>query len=263
MKRIIAIIILIILVIFLYGHFIEVNNLKVNYYDLDGSKLPESFKELKIVHFSDILYNKNEKQLEKVVKLINEEEADIVIFSGDLLNKSVNYNENDYKVLQEQLKNVNANLYKLAIAGENDEKNINKYEELLKNADFTYLNNSNKLLFYKDTMPINIIGLTNLNNINELLITEVETNYNLVIMHKPDNFNELSNLGIDLVLSGHTLGGIINIPYYGGLIKKSSKYVNGSYENNNSTLYVSNGIGYKNYNFRLLNTPSINVYRFK
>ena len=111
-------------------------------------------------------------------------------------------------------------------------------------------------------MPINIIGLSDNSNINELLNTEIETNYQLVITHKPDNITALDNLGIDLFLSGHSLGGIINIPGVGGIIKKdgASTYLNKYYED--KQLYINNGIGYEKFNFRLLNNPSINVYRF-
>ncbi len=265
MKRFFAILILIFLIIFLYGRFIEINNIKINSYELDGSVLPESFKELKIVHFSDLLYVKNEEQLKKVVKLINNEDADIVIFSGDLFNKTIKYNDDDYQIIKDNLKNIEANLFKFAVAGENDESNIDKYKDILYDADFIYLDNSNKLLFYKDATPINIIGINNTDNIETLLNSDIETNYNLVITHKPDLFEKISNYNVNIVLSGHSLGGIINIPYYGGLIKKegAKKYLNNYYQKNNSILYVSNGLGYQNFNFRLLNTPSINVYRFK
>ena len=41
----------------------------------------------------------------------------------------------------------------------------------------------------------------------------------------------------------------------------ASKYYDTHYKIKNSDLYVSNGLGVSNYNFRLSNTPSFNVYR--
>ena len=121
------------------------------------------------------------------------------------------------------------------------------------------------LLFYKDIKPINIIGLTDTKNIEELLISDVEYDYNLVITHKPDNFAILSNYDIDTVLSGHSLGGMINLPYFGGIIKKegAKTYINDYYTLNNTEIYISNGLGFEDKPFRLLNIPSISVYRFK
>jgi len=266
MKKITFIIIIIISLIFLYGKYIEINNFKTNSYTIKNDNIPESFKELKIVHFSDILYGEktNKRLLDKLSKEINSIEADVIIFSGDLLKKDEKYNQKDYKFLKDYLKNLDANLYKYAVIGDNDETHLEEYKDILYESDFVLLDNESTLLFYKDLIPINIIGLTNIENVSELLISEIEYSYTLAITHKPDYLEELSNYEINTILSGHSLGGIVNIPYYGGIIKTegAKTYINNSYELNNTELFISNGIGFNNFNFRLLNTPSINVYRF-
>ncbi len=267
MKKIIVIIILILTFLFLYGRYIEVNNFKIKEYEIAGNKIPESFKDLKIIHFSDILYEKNYKteNLKRLVKTINNEEPDIVIFSGDLFKKGNNYKEEDYNLLKDYFKQIDANLYKFAVIGDNDQNYLDKYKDVLYESNFILLDNENKLLFYKDNTPINIIGLTNLDNVNDLLNTELEYNYSLAIIHEPDNIEKLSSLNINTVLSGHSLGGIINIPYYGGVIPKkgAQTYINDYYKVNNTEIFISNGLGYEKFNFRLFNTPSINVYRWK
>ena len=50
MKKIIFIIIIIFVSIFLYGKYIEVNNFKIKEYTISSEFIPESFKELKIIH---------------------------------------------------------------------------------------------------------------------------------------------------------------------------------------------------------------------
>ncbi len=266
MKRFIIILILILAIIFLYGRYIEINNFKIKEYTINNENIPETFKELKIVHFSDILYEKNynKKMLDTLLKKINDEEADIIIFSGDLFKQGQSYNEEDYNTLKEYFKKMNANLYKFAVIGDNDTNYLENYKDILYESDFTLLDNENKLLFYKTEIPINIIGITNLDNINDLLVTEIDYNYSIAITHEPDYSDDLSNLGINTIFSGHSLGGIINLPFYGGIIKKNgaNKYVSNYYKINNSEVYISNGIGYEKFNFRLFNTPSINVYRF-
>ena len=160
-----------------------------------------------------------------------------------------------------------ASLYKLAVIGDNDEKNLKEYKDILYESNFILLDNQNKLLFYKNETPINIIGITDITKIedfNTLLTTEVPYNYSLVITHKPDTFNELKKYNINTVIAGHSLGGLINIPYFGGLIKKegAKTYLNDYYKENNQELFISNGLGYEEINFRLFNAPSINIYRF-
>lgn len=265
MKKVITIIILILFCLFLYGKYIEINNFKIKEYTIKNKSIPESFKELKIIHFSDILYkSKNENKIKDVITKINEQKPDIVIFTGDLFNSNEKYSDNDYKILTEHLNNINATLFKFAVIGDNDEKFLDKYKDILYESNFTLLNNENKLIFYKDITPINIIGLTNLDNIANLLETDVSYNYSLVITHKPDYLDNLSQYNIDTILSGHSLGGIMNVPFYGGIITKNGAktYINDYYKVSNTEIFISNGIGNEKYEFRLFNTPSINIYRF-
>lgn len=266
MKKIFILLFLIIFCLFLYGKYVEINNFNVKEYTLKNEFIKDSFKELKIVHFSDLLYkvNSNSDILKDTITKINEQKADILIFTGDLFYKDEKYTEKDFVYLKENLKNLEANLFKFAIIGDNDKEFLDEYKDILYESEFTLLDNENKLIFYKDTTPINLVGLTNLDNIDDLLNTEIETNYNIVLIHKPDNLEKLSKLNINTILSGHSLGGVINIPYYGGIIKKdgSKTYINDYYKLNNTEIYISNGLGNEKYNFRLFNTPSINVYRF-
>ena len=267
MKKIIFIIIIIFVSIFLYGKYIEVNNFKIKEYTISSEFIPESFKELKIIHFSDILYkaNDNIKMLENIKDEINNENPDIIIFSGDLFSKGEKYTEDDISKITNILKDMKSSLFKFAVIGDNDQKYIDTYKDVLYESEFTLLDNENKLLFYKDSTPINIIGLTNLENISTLFEADVEYNYTLAIIHEPDYLEDLSKYEIDTVLSGHSLGGIINMPFYGGIITKDGArtYINDQYNLDNTNIFISNGIGYEKYNFRLFNTPSINSYRFK
>ena len=266
MKRILAVIFIILFSIFLYGKFIEVNNFKIKEYTIFNSNIPDTYKDLKIVHFSDILYekNKDEAKLDKIVKEINNLDPDIIIFSGDLLKDDQKYTLDDYDFLKKKLTDLNANLYKFSVIGDNDELFIDEYKDIMDNSDFVLLNNENFLLFYKDITPINIVGINSLDNIEDLLSSDIAYNYSLFISHQPDYFPTLSNYNVNTILSGQSLGGVINIPFYGGIIKKrgAKTYINDYYKNGNTEIFISNGIGYENFDFRLFNTPSINVYRF-
>jgi len=266
MKKILILIILIISCLFLYGRYIEVNNLKINENVINNKDIPNTFKELKIIHISDILYKDDMlDRLENLTKKVNKQNPDIIIFTGDLFTKEQNYSENDFKTLKTYLKKMNASLYKFAVIGDNDYDYLEDYKDILYESEFVLLDNENKLLFYKDKTPINIIGISDTKDIDNLLNPEIECNYTLAITHKPDNLTNLSQYDIDTILSGHSLGGIINIPYYGGIIKKdgSKTYINDEYTLNNTEIFISNGIGYEKHNFRLFNTPSFNIYRFE
>ena len=75
--------------------------------------------------------------------------------------------------------------------------------------------------------------------------------------------DDLEDNKYDLILAGHSHNGQINIPLVKDFLipEGAVKYSNGHYKLENSDLYVSNGIGVSDVNFRLFNTPSIDVYR--
>lgn len=264
MRKIVLTIIVFLIMLFLYGRYIEPNNIKVKEIIISNTPISTSFGELKFLHFSDLLYDGNQKKLEKIKNTINDLKPDIIFFTGDLFNNKITYNDDDFNNIKDFLENIDAELYKFAIIGENDINRLDKYKDILYESNFILLDNSNFLLFYKDNTPINIIGLNTNYDIEELLNSDIPYNYSIVLVHKPDEITNINIDKINLVLSGHSLGGIINIPYYGGLIKKdgANTYINNYYKVKNTDLYVSNGIGYDNFAFRLFNTPSISVFRF-
>lgn len=266
-KKILFTMLILLVSLFLYGRYIEPNNIKTHYYTISDDGIPTSFEELKIVQFSDILYSKksNKNKISDTIKLLNKENADIVVFNGDLFKKDEKYNEDDYNFLLELFKSVNANLYKYAVIGDNDKYFLENYKDILYESNFNLLDNQNTLLFYKDVTPINIVGLTDTSKQDELFNSEISYNYSIVISHEPDIFKYINSNTNFTLLAGHSLGGIINVPYYGGIIKSdgAKTYVYGNYKNKNNNLFITNGIGYKHIDFRLLNNPSINVFKLK
>ena len=67
----------------------------------------------------------------------------------------------------------------------------------------------------------------------------------------------------NLILAGHSHNGQIRLPIIGGLTKfeEAKKYSNSKYNIDNTTLFISGGLGTSKYEFRLFNHPSINFYR--
>ena len=67
-----------------------------------------------------------------------------------------------------------------------------------------------------------------------------------MLCHKPYIFKEAADRNLDLIVSGHTHGGQIRLPFYGAIFSDSSeskKYQMGEYTVGPTALYVSRGIG--------------------
>jgi len=89
-----------------------------------------------------------------------------------------------------------------------------------------------------------------------------ETKYNILLAHDPNDFEKYSELGFDLILSGHIHGGVIRIPFIdkGVLspeVKLFPKYDAGIYRKADSIMCVSKGLGYGTIPFRLFNRPEV------
>lgn len=272
--KILLFIIIFVSLFMLYSRYIGINGLKVKEYSVIDSKIPENFYGLKIIHLSDIHYKMttSKKELEKVVNEINLLKPDIVILSGDLFNKDITYTKNDYNDLIELLGSINYNVGKYAIKGDND-LDIKKWENIMEESNFINLNNNYDFIYYNDTNPILLTGIssnikknhikTSINSINEQIKDEYY--YSILLLHEPDYIDNIDYSKFNLILSGHSLNGQIKLPFIGGIIKpKGAKvYYDEYYDLENTKLYISSGIGTNKFKFRFNNTPSFNLYRLK
>ncbi len=102
----------------------------------------------------------------------------------------------------------------------------------------------------------------------EQLVSEIRTDvgeesFIVMLDHRNDRLAQWSELGVDLVLSGHCHGGVVRLPYVGGLFGTNRElfpdYDAGLYRNGRTQLYVSRGLGYSRVHVRLFNRPHLPV----
>lgn len=277
MKRLLKITFFILAIIFLiiiYARYIGTMGLTTKEYTIIDKNIPEGFDGLKIVHFSDIHYNRaiTLKKIESIVKEINLIKPDIVVFTGDLLDKDAILTNTDYDELGKILKKINAPSGKYAILGNHDyEKEEENAIKILKNSNFTYLENTYDIIYdkYGNKVFIGGIGsvIQNKDDIDKTLNSlsnKDNISYKIILIHEPDIADEIATgYKINLILAGHSHGGQIRLPLIGALYTPSyaKKYQNEYYKINDCNLYISTGIGVSTINYRLWDKPSINFYR--
>ena len=251
-------IIFILLAIFV--RFYGVSQIVTKEYSIISKEIPRGFDGMKIVQISDIHYGTtiNESNLKKMVNKVNQLKPDIIVFTGDLVAKGINPTDKIKAEITVNLSKLKAPIGKYAIAS-NEDLESDSFYDLITNSGFTLLNNEAKLIYNNDDEPIELVGIININNKIELT-----DNYKIALIHKPDDFDNIKNDNYNIVMAGHNHGGIIRLPFLGGLIniEGAKKYHNDYYEIDNTKLYVSSGLGTSNINFRMFNQPSINLYRF-
>ena len=269
LTKFLVILLILVALLYSYMHFIEPSQLIVKEYPIIHELIPDSFNGFKIVHFSDIYFGSsiNEKELERIVEKINELNPDILVFTGNLFSSSISLSDTNKTFLQDVFKKTTAKIKKFAIKGNSDYLDIELYETILENADFTLLDNLNVPVYYEGETPIYFGGIPSISkkemDITKALIQEEEKNaYQVLLLHEPILFDEVSR-ETHLVLSGHSLGGLVRLPYFGGILSLENvgEYKDGIYTKGKSKMYVSMGLGTEKYSIRLFNPPSINLYR--
>lgn len=270
LKKAGVIILILFILLFCNSRFWIHKTIQIKEYPIIIESLPSYFNGFKITHFSDIHYGRttNELELQKMVEKINLTNADIIVFTGDLFDNGINLSDKNIDTLKNSLSKINAKQKKYAIKGDNDLEKEDTYTEIMTSAGFQILENQNELIFHQGNTPIQMIGISSLQKEKNLKesskTTEANIALKILLSHEPIIIEELNDEKIDLILSGHSLGGLINLPYIGPILKKenTNNYQNGFYELSGTKMYVSSGIGTEKYSFRFQNKPSINLYRF-
>ena len=90
--------------------------------------------------------------------------------------------------------------------------------------------------------------------------------FTLLLAHRNDHFGEYANAGYHFVMSGHGHGGIVRLPFVGGLVGTDRSFfppwTAGLYAVGDSTLFVSRGLGNNTVpyrGFRLFNRPELAI----
>ena len=247
---------------FLYARYVEPNLLMVNREKLASSNLEAP---LKIVFFGDTHlgeFNKDD-QLDRIVEKINAENADLVIFTGDLIGSTGAFTVNPEEIAQ-SLAKIQATYGKVAVMGNHEYALLDEYnyQELMNAAGFTVLVDD-----WLDISELNVrlLGLDDAYRGNpDMTLTDeaLDGAYNILLTHEPDIVDNMNIDTVQLVLAGHTHGGQISLPYLTEKILPANgkKYVKGLYTIGNSgqtELFVTKGTGMTKLPFRFMNVPEI------
>lgn len=263
--KIIFLVILTIITLFILLRYIGNMGIKVKEYKITNNNIG-NFYGLKIVHVTDLHYGMtNEKKLKKLVKEINLTKPDIVLFTGDLVDKNTEYNKEIDNILIENLKNINAYYGKYYVNGDEDLQ-YKTFDTIMSNSNFISLDDTYEVIYNEKNETIFLSGISP----DKSLSTEIKENINLntynykiLLTHYPDSITSVLKYNYDLIVSGHSLNGQVRLPFIGSVYTKenSRKYYDSYYKIDNTNLYVSSGIGNSTINIRLNNPPSFNLYR--
>lgn len=243
----------------------EPSLLSVTRVEIYAADLPEMADGLRIVQFSDTHFgfDYNVRRFERAVEKMNALDPHIVVFTGDLYEEYAKYPADDSGIVA-ALSAIHAPQGKYAVLGNHDYGRNAQDDSIraLEAGGFTVLRN--------ESVDLSLLGIT-LTGIDDCFfgsgrsfdLSSLPTDtYNLVLCHEPDLFAESDQSALDLLISGHTHGGQVRLPFLGELILPALGrfYPMGHYESDNargSQLFVSRGLGTSKMPIRFLCMPEV------
>ena len=249
-------------------------------YTISSNKVAERTK---VVFFSDLHLKQYGKNNSCLLHEIKKESPDYIFIGGDLITTyPIAYHgvRGDYKwlgVIVQFLCELNKVCPIYYVDG-NHEVNLKtaldgayndiytKYIAAIKEAGVNIINDnkadlSNNIRIYGLVQPIELFqkrqhSSLELSDIYSRIDLSSFSKYNILLTHNPQYFDKYSDWGADLVLSGHTHGGVIRFGQK-GLIAPSYKlfpeYCYGRYKFGQSNMIVSSGLNMHTFPIRWFN----------
>lgn len=255
------------------------NDIVITTYEYNNSKIPKGFDNYKIVQISD-LHNKNyHNRLSKKVKKIN---PNIIVITGDLIDRR-NTRVNIVVEFVQQMVKIAPTYY---VSG-NHEQLSGKYDELKEKLEELNVRNIDNFyaVLNQGGNSIGLMGIADpaiqqsegtylwsdnteyIKNSLKELFENIDTNFNILLSHRPEQFNVYKDMKVNLVFSGHAHGGQIRIPFIGGLVAPNQglfpKYTEGIYNDGETSMIVSRGLGNSIFPLRVFNRPELVVVTLK
>jgi predicted MPP superfamily phosphohydrolase len=230
---------------------------------------------LRVLHLSDFHVERLTRREEKVLKWINELRPDLIVYTGDLLNFSYLDDERARADCVQLLSQIHAPLGVYTVPGTPLIDTAAVQAAIYPHTPHIRLL-KNEAVEIEGYPQVQLIGLTcthdpilDVPKLDRACAAVPPEKYTLLLYHSPDLMPEARRAGIDLYLCGHTHGGQIRLPLWGAVVTSSKygkRYEMGRFQEGNTTLYVSRGIGLEGKGaprMRFLCPPEIEMFELR
>ena len=272
----------------LYGMYRGKYNYQVLKYELEFDDLPDAFHNYQITQISDVHSGSFDdyKKVEYGVNLINEQQSDVIFFTGDI----VNNRSTELEPWKDVFSRLEAKDGVFSILGNHDygdyavwdteeqkAQNLEDLKNMQKEMGFDLLLNSNRFL-EKDGQKIALVGVENwgrggfkkagdLQKAKEGVSPE---DFKILLSHDPSHWEDVvlhDDYHFHLTLSGHTHGMQFGVEIPGWIkwspVKWRYKYWAGIYKELDQFINVNRGFGFIGYPGRFGIYTEISVITIK
>ncbi|AOA59245.1 metallophosphoesterase [Acinetobacter larvae] len=249
--------------VLIYARFIEPHCIRVKHRQYKLSHAEAFARPIKVALVADLhigLFSGHERQLKSMVKKINQQNPDIIVVAGDWTYEPEDQLVDELAVLK-QLK---APVY--SVNGNHDEQYPGPpIQQLLSNAlaQNNVIDIEGKMVEFDDFRLIGVGDLWAGKSDMRYMPDLPQDKPWLILSHNPDTVDMVPPLSTrPLMLSGHTHGGQVELPWLTNYIMKKVSILghkHGFYQHDNADVFVTVGIGMVGIPLRFCVPPSIDM----
>lgn len=246
--------------------------LQVEPVELFFESLPPQFDGLRVAELSDLHGRSFGENNVRLLRTLQKARPDMICICGDLFDEKT-----DLTMLEPLLTGLTdiAPVYYVTGNHEWQVKNLREILQKMRAWGVTVLENEGRVLSRGGAEMV-VAGVHDPCGPYDMktpaaLVRELRSaqgnDFILMLSHRNDELAMWSQLGVQLVLSGHCHGGVVRLPFVGGVFgtrrELFPEYDAGVYRQDGTTLFVSRGLGYTNVHFRLFNRPHVPIMILK
>lgn len=251
-----------------YATLIEPYNYLISQTDVYIKDLPERFENYRITQLTDVHHSRilGIDEVRRVVRLAQQTRPDMFVLTGDYATSYRRYIE----PCAEALGSLSAPDGVWAVLGNHDHyTDPESTTRALERQHIAVLNNQNTSL-RRGSDTIQLSGIDdwswNATDWNKAFVGTNKKMPTILLSHQPSVLELEQTRDVSLILSGHTHGGQIKIPWLGTPARfatKDLRFAQGLFRHNDVQLYVSSGTGVIGLPIRFGVRPEIAVLRLK
>ena len=254
----------------IYAREIETRWLEVRPVTLTLPRLAPEFDGYRIVQIGDIHLEDwtKPRRLNRIVELVNEQQADLITITGDFLSYSAD--PGVPRRLVEALGRLRARDGVVAVMGNHDYMtDVDLVRRCLKEAEVPELRNDVRTLWRGDAAASHRRGGRRYGRekpVGPGAAKAAGRRGGGLAGHEPDFADVSAAAGrLDLQLSGHSHGGQVRMPFWGPVFlpPHSQRYSAGLYEVGGMLQYTNRGLGFVDARLRFLCRPEITVLNLR
>ncbi len=249
-----------------YPFCIERYIFQVNTYRVPVSNLPSNFNGFTIAQLADLHYGflMPLMVVEQIIHKINTLQKDVIVCTGDYILERNGTKQID--TVWPQLMKLNANDGVYSVLGNHDHwGNTDRSLYWLEKSGQSIRHKAVSITKGEERIWIGGAGdyMEDDLGIDDAFQHVPDSECKILLSHNPDSADTDYNTQIDLMISGHTHGGQVNIPFIGPpfLPVKNKSYSSGFMRTGKTNLYISRGLGWAILPVRFNCFPEISILK--